>query len=170
MHGYAHIFIPAFDPVFHLDFSRPTRKVVREKIDALGMQTEGLREVLQGIPLDALEDARAIVAEAYPEWTIQVVDRRPVRRNPEDALAWGPKANVGWSRTDTHTGYAGKIPLFSVERTRESVKRFVVSTNLPPVGLGPNREYADTIPEAERIAERMLHRFVHAIGAKFINE
>lgn len=171
---------PAFKAWLSVKITRRTRKSFREALAALGPYTSIASDQVSQIPSDKIYEVRQIIAENYPTWQVATEDYRPVKRDPQDALSWGPRKGVGWSiGSTTHTGYANEQVLFTIARTRsynrgESQEgEYKIWTSLPGWDKGRDQgiaAYADTVAEGEHKAEQILHKFVHDIGAKFINE
>lgn len=166
------IIFPAFKGTLNVFLDKRSRKSFREALAALGPNATASVHGVGEIPDDKIDEVRTIIAREYPDWRIATSDYRPVRQDPKDALAWAP-CPAGWTQEDQHTGYAGRHPLFAIVRNYSADRSgcYGVTTTLP---IGEGRQQAcgraDTIAEGERIAERLLHKFVHDIGAKFINE
>lgn len=177
MYEEVEITLPAFKVWLNVKFNKRTRRSLREALAALGgVNTEVKDDQVLRIPDAKLEEVKAIIAENYPAWRIEVEDFRPVKRDSQDALVWGPRRGGGWNTSQNiHTGYAGTNPLFTitfntVDRSKGSYK---VMTSLPNPKWEANHYivgYVETTAEGEQLAERALHKFVHSIGAKFINE
>jgi hypothetical protein len=162
MPEYATLYFPPTSNRMSVLFGRRTRQGVRERLAALGGRISPEDNVVN-LP-EAAEDAvRAILAEEYPTWTLDVRDERPGFREPGDRIAW---VNQDVGRSREHNGYVGRLKVFQVRRYYSSSERaFEVVTELPVPAEWRHHLRAATEQEAERGAEAFFDLFLRGIGA-----
>lgn len=149
--------------------NRRTRQSFRDKVtDELGGVWRG-DSFVQEMSTDDVDGFQRLLAEAYPEWQVEIEDERPKRLRPQDNVLWATMRGTHGSQTVK--GFVGDIELFSVtSRYTRGGDEYFLHTSLPGYNSGPftgcTKVPLTSLREAQAYAERVLVRFLARLNAE----
>jgi hypothetical protein len=156
---------------------RRNRQSFRDRLLALGGRWEARQGGIYGLRVEDAETVREIIAQEYPEWSVETSDERPVQKRPGDRVRWTFE-DIHGGHGRAHHGYVRRAQLFSTSANTISDKNgdrkriYYLHADLPGVRKSMHgvAAQADSQEAVEKLAEEVLAKFLDSIGAAFKDE
>lgn len=153
------------DARFDVRFDRRTRKTFRDELVLLGGRLAD-DSFFKDFPMSYLDAVKETIAEAYPNWDIEIRDHRARTKREGDRIKWADVYyRSGYGSYMHHYGYVGRRRVFEVHRTfsRSEERPFYLSWELE----SPLDIRGMTTEEVEIQAEGVLKKYLDQLGVTF---